>query len=194
MSGSVATGLIALAGVIVGGTLNGVVNYWLQRRLERRSGRTAGRFVREELDQTVDVLDGVLDQGSWHPMRWLRLEEWKHHRGILADQMASNSWNRLARVYGDLTRLSQLAERDLRSSDPEDVELRPEELEDVTQVRMSAMEVLLDILIPVSNHGPQRRWLARWYWRQRLRVRRLRVRARLTDEPPDPDALSDPAR
>jgi membrane protein DedA with SNARE-associated domain len=55
VSAEIVTGSIALAGVVVGGTLNGSISYWLQRRLERRAARTACRLLLEEMRRSIQV-------------------------------------------------------------------------------------------------------------------------------------------
>lgn len=169
MSAAATTGVFALAGVLIGSTLHGTINYWLQRRSERRATRAAARLVLGELDGTIAVLDGVVAQCIWHPMDWLKTDDWDRHRELLANQLTHPGvWRDLAAVHVDVQRLRHLAQAATVSGQP----LMPADSEDVKAVRGRARQVLSHILIPVANHGPQRRRMARWYWRQRMKIRR----------------------
>lgn len=96
-------GLFALAGVIVGGVLNGLVAWVLARHTARSNARVAALLVYEELLPSVAALIGLRERKTWG---WLKAaqdfgcrEVWLENRAILGHALDSDSYMALAAGY-----------------------------------------------------------------------------------------------
>jgi hypothetical protein len=112
-------GLFALAGVIVGGVLNGLVAWVLARHTARSNARVAALLVYEELLPSVAALIGIRERKAWG---WLKVaqdfgcrEVWLENRAILGHALDSNSYMTLAAAYTGLASARDTASH----SDPE---------------------------------------------------------------------------
>jgi len=108
-------GLFALAGVIVGGLLNGLVSWLLARNATRSNARVAALLVNEELLQSVAALVGLREHKNWG---WLsaahnfgRRDVWDENRAILGHALNPTAYMAIAAGYSGLTSAAETAER-----------------------------------------------------------------------------------
>jgi hypothetical protein len=113
-------GLFALAGVIVGGVLNGLVAWVLARNSARSNARVAALLVYEELLPSVAALLGLREERKWG---WLKVaqgfgcrEAWLENRAILGHALDPDSYMALAAGYAGLASAQDTAIR----SDPDE--------------------------------------------------------------------------
>ncbi len=94
-------GIFALAGVIVGGVVTGVVAVYLERRRERRDAAGARLIVEAELAEASKAVQDALDGEKWPPgwktMRWS--QSWSTYRPVLAATTDKAEFAALARAY-----------------------------------------------------------------------------------------------
>ena len=77
--------IFGLIGVIVGGFLNGAVQWKIASRAERRASRAAARLVMDDLLQVEGEIDQALEDGVWGDLAASppTLEAWTEHRTTL---------------------------------------------------------------------------------------------------------------
>ena len=109
-------GLFALAGVIVGGVLNGLVSWALARNSARSNARVAALLVNEELLQSIPALLGLREHKNWG---WLsaahdfgRREVWEENRGILGQTLHPDAYMSIAAGYNGLASARETAARE----------------------------------------------------------------------------------
>lgn len=108
-------GLFALAGVIVGGVLNGLVAWVLARHTARSNARAAVLLVNEELLQSLAALIGLREHKNWG---WLssahdfgRRDVWDENRAILGHALNPTAYMAIAAGYSGLKSAAETGER-----------------------------------------------------------------------------------
>jgi hypothetical protein len=98
------TALFGLIGVIVGGSLTGIVNLLLERRRERAELRAVVRLLQVELDDPKRRLTFNLHNGRWgslaiEPFPTNILDEYQL---LLARLLKDDPWERVREAYGSI--------------------------------------------------------------------------------------------
>jgi hypothetical protein len=85
------TAAFGLAGVVVGGALNGAITTVSERRRDDRAGRSAARLVLDELNAIGSITNGGVKAGVYGPevLAGFPRSEWEEHRSLLADVLTS---------------------------------------------------------------------------------------------------------
>jgi len=95
--------ILALVGVVVGGTLTSGTTMWIEHMRERRDARVAARLVFEELLTSVTVLRHVLNSQAARALSTgLPMEVWHEHRAVLARTLSGQEWTHMLLVYSQL--------------------------------------------------------------------------------------------
>lgn len=109
-------GLFALAGVILGGVLNGLVSWVLARNTARSNARVAALLVYEELLQSLPALLGLREHKTWG---WLqaahdfgRRDVWDENRAILGHALDPDAYMAIAAGYSGLASAAEMAARE----------------------------------------------------------------------------------
>src|SRR4051794_30577007 len=100
----VASGLFALAGVLVGAFSTALMTYFFSRREEDRRLQVATRLVREEILEAGPALETTLKRG-WIADIELRLDSWQEHRAVLAGRLSEAAWEEVADAFMSLQRV-----------------------------------------------------------------------------------------
>jgi hypothetical protein len=97
MSAATASGVFALAGVIIGGLLNFLVTTAIDERGGRRAMRTSARIVGEEIGTNLAIVNSVLEFGDWTPVGSapFYFNAWQHYRQALAERLPEDQWSSL---------------------------------------------------------------------------------------------------
>ena len=97
MSATVASGVFALAGVVIGGLLNFLVTTAIETRRGRRAMRTSARIVGEEVGTNLAIVRAALEVGDWTPVgnAPFYFNAWQHYRQALAERLPGQSWSDL---------------------------------------------------------------------------------------------------
>jgi hypothetical protein len=100
MSEWVAAGF-GLAGVVVGGLLNGGVTALSERNRGKNAGRSAARLVLEEVNTIGAIANAAHVSGAYGPEvdTGFPREEWNEHRAILAAALPREDWYAVSNVY-----------------------------------------------------------------------------------------------
>jgi DNA-directed RNA polymerase subunit K/omega len=96
----ITTGLFALAGVIIGGVLNGVVTAEIEKRRAARESWVAARLIMDDLMFIHVYLTSCLQQMKWAG-GWslLNAETWGLQRERLATALEFNDWSAVIRAF-----------------------------------------------------------------------------------------------
>lgn len=97
MSAATASGVFALAGVVIGGLLNFLVTTAIEARKGRKAIRTSARIVGEEVGTNLSIVTAALEVGDWTPVgnAPFYLNGWLHHRQALAEGLPRDQWSNL---------------------------------------------------------------------------------------------------
>lgn len=106
MDADLTTGLIALAGVIVGGVLNGAVAMLLDRARIRADGRVGAILVAGELTGSVSAILNIKAEPKWGVLAADNAfgsdELWEENRVLLARALHPDAYMTLAAAYSGL--------------------------------------------------------------------------------------------
>lgn len=110
MSPEVASGVFALAGVVVGGLLNYLVTTAIEERRGRRALRTSARIVGEEVGTNLAIVSAALKVGNWSPVgnAPFNLNAWLHYRQALAERLNGRSWSEPRKAMRHLQTLDRV--------------------------------------------------------------------------------------
>lgn len=92
------TAFFVLAGVVVGGVLNGLVTRWLDHGREKIASRAAARLVHAELRLNVQRLGRSLDRAQIDGPGF-ESEQWIENRALLARTVDEGTWQALLTSY-----------------------------------------------------------------------------------------------
>lgn len=103
--------IFALAGVIVGGLLQGFMADLLERRRARRDARAAARLLHVAMLESSVQLTYTIGDDGWPAIigRQLVPDEWMEHREVLARTLDGGAWLLLVRGIMALRRMERLA-------------------------------------------------------------------------------------
>lgn len=95
MDPKITVALIALLGVVIGGFLQGGVNWVLARREEKRALKVSARLVLSDLDEAHGWIEFALDENSWGALigRQLRPSTWADNRDKFAAALPDEQWD-----------------------------------------------------------------------------------------------------
>lgn len=111
------TGLI---GVVIGGTLTGVVTFVLERRRERRAEMSALRLLELDLRDAGGKIEAVVDRGEWWHRSNLELPTaaWRDHRYLLASRLDHGDWQEIAEAFHAMIQLNAHVARAAAAGEP----------------------------------------------------------------------------
>lgn len=97
MDAVTASGVFALAGVVIGGLLNFLVTTAIDERGGRRAVRTSARIVGEEIGTNLAILNAALEFGDWTPVgnAPFYFNARQHYRQALAERLSRDQWSSL---------------------------------------------------------------------------------------------------
>lgn len=95
-----ATAIVGLIGVIIGGLLNAGVSLLVERRQRATAARVAARLVGVEMARNLWAARKTMETKS---MSWMRHDlsddQWRSHRQELAAVLGTDKWMTLASYY-----------------------------------------------------------------------------------------------
>lgn len=97
LSAATASGVFALAGVVIGGLLNYLVTTAIEVRKGRKAMRTSARIVGEEVGTNLSIAIAALEVGDWTPVgnAPFYLNAWPQYRQVLAEWLPHDQWTTL---------------------------------------------------------------------------------------------------
>jgi hypothetical protein len=106
-------GWFALAGVLIGGLLNGGVSWLLARSTMRANARVCALLLTEELLKSLAVLIRLDKPPTWGPMRQAAdfgtRDAWDENRATLAHALSPDAYMTLATAYRGISFASSRA-------------------------------------------------------------------------------------
>lgn len=110
MSTTVASGVFALAGVVIGGLLNYLVTTAIEERRGRRAMRTSARIVGEEVGTNLAIVGAALEVGDWRPVgnAPFYFNAWQHYRQALAERLPAGRWASLREAMRHLQTMDRV--------------------------------------------------------------------------------------
>jgi hypothetical protein len=126
-------GWFALAGVVIGGTLNGVVSWALSRHGEWVTGRVAALLVIEELTLSVNPVAWAVHSRDWDFLRrasaFARRTDWDQNRATIGRVLSPHGFTTIASAHRQLTALEPFRDQSRPlMTDAEYVQLRTIEM------------------------------------------------------------------
>ncbi|HEY2768883.1 MAG TPA: hypothetical protein VGI76_11550 [Solirubrobacteraceae bacterium] len=106
------SGAYALAGVVLGATLQWGANWALARRGERGERRAAARVVLSELRERHGWIQFALGENIWAGILVdeIRVSSWAEHRAVLARVLSSKAWDAVNDAVSDAARIHAAAQ------------------------------------------------------------------------------------
>ena len=126
MDASVAGGLFALGGVVIGGLINGLATWVHERRSRTAAGRVASMLVAEELMESSSTLLQLREEPKWGVLQtkyFGRDECWLAHRGTLAQVLPTDGYIALSAAYHGLRSAVETAESEAPQARLDDASL-----------------------------------------------------------------------
>jgi hypothetical protein len=100
----IASGIISLGGVLLGGLLAPLTQLFLERKRERRAAYRARLVVGAELLHAELILLSVYKRGAWPPFEeldaFLPTSAWRENRSSLAGMLDEDLFSQLVLAYG----------------------------------------------------------------------------------------------
>jgi hypothetical protein len=94
----VASGLFALAGVVVGGALPALFEGWRGRRQDQRDFRTAARLIRKDLELTAIRYRNAAEGKRGFGPASLR-SKWRENEQVIAAKVGRKDWRTMRRGF-----------------------------------------------------------------------------------------------
>jgi hypothetical protein len=94
-----AAAVTGLLGVIIGASMNGLIQWYSTRRSDQRITRTAARLVAYELLQYRELMTYAVHVGHWEPLYWTSPVRWQSYQSQLASPCTPKEWTDLTRAY-----------------------------------------------------------------------------------------------
>ena len=91
--------IFGLIGVLVGASINGLIQWLMARRSEQNGARTAARLVTYELREYQQLLQFALTSRRWDTGLWFSPAIWRLHQARLAGACSLSEWTPLERAY-----------------------------------------------------------------------------------------------
>ena len=120
------TAVVGLIGVLVGASVNGLIQWSMVRRSDRLHARTAARLVRYELGQFQELLRYALGEHHWEVGYWISPVRWRENQAILAAACSRKEWSGLETAYAGVEIVDSWHRPAPGSSKPPNVEPNPE--------------------------------------------------------------------
>jgi hypothetical protein len=105
----VTAAIFGLLGVLVGGVLNGVVQWRLDIARQRAAARGARRLVGEEMLRDLTAIASSVSHGTTVLLRELSKDAWAQHREALAGVVTDDEWFRLVEGYASVQIVREIA-------------------------------------------------------------------------------------
>jgi hypothetical protein len=105
--------VFGLVGVVIGGLLNGAVNWRLERARERLAARASARLLSDSLarlDKSLPLMKRASSVQIVHPDVGASLDDWAQHRERLAPVLSIAQWTAVADCVPLLRELDATAE------------------------------------------------------------------------------------
>jgi hypothetical protein len=133
------SGVFALAGVIIGGSLNLASGVILDHRREQRDIRTVARLIVNELIDVEVDLRMALTSEKWDPLKTIDVGRWIEHERELAVSLTNSDWHSIQAIYKSVALFADEAGYEV-ADDP-----MPMGADDLAHLRLT-LDVLSDAL------------------------------------------------
>lgn len=118
--------VVGLIGVVVGASMNGLVQWLMTRRADRLNARTAARVVRFELRQYQELLRYSLSTRHWEVGYWISPVRWREHQARLSAACTGEEWSKVEMAYAGVEIVDSWHRPRPGSSEPPNVQKDPE--------------------------------------------------------------------
>jgi hypothetical protein len=103
----VTAAIFGLLGVLIGGVLNGIIQWRLDLARGKLAARSASRLVAEEIYLNLARLASSITHGTTHLLRQLDHAAWAAHRSELAVTLDDSHWYKLVEAYSALNAIEE---------------------------------------------------------------------------------------
>jgi hypothetical protein len=127
----IATAVVGLAGVVIGGSITGTTQWLLARRRDRYERRSAVRLLCTDFYKTQAMIASVRDTGEWGPEKGpLPTDAFDRYAGTLAASLNQEAWTQVEGAILGVRRLEGIRQE----SHADGRALMPQELEDFARI------------------------------------------------------------